>query len=307
MLNEHNENNLPPTAREEGKNMPLFQRTEDERLRRRQIVQADVLAMRNRVRFDQADWLAAEEPLEIRVCGPDQDAISVAVTMRTPGHDHELAIGFLYTEGLVRSCKEIVAIDSGPALLQEQPCNIVTVRLSHSFDPAPLKRNFYATSSCGICGKASLEQIAIHCAPVASGPVLPGSVLPGLPPVLRQAQQVFDQTGGLHASGLFDMTGRLVSLREDVGRHNAVDKLVGQAVLAGETPLSERVLLVSGRTSFEIMQKAAMARIPIVCAVSAPSSLAVEVAKRFRMTLVGFLRDQSFNVYSHPERIALGS
>jgi len=229
--------------------------------------------------------------------------------MRTPGHDHELAIGFLYTEGLLRSGKEIVAIDSGPALLQEQPCNIVTVRLSHQFDLAPMKRNFYATSSCGICGKASLEQIAIHCTPIAPGLglVLPGSILTELPPVLRQAQRVFDQTGGLHASGLFDMTGRLVSLREDVGRHNAVDKLVGQAVLAGETPLSERVLLVSGRTSFEIMQKAAMARIPIVCAVSAPSSLAVEVAKRFRMTLVGFLRDQSFNVYSHPERIALGS
>ena len=178
MLNEHNENNLPPNAREEGKNVPLFQRTEDERLRRRQIVQADVLAMRNRVRFDQADWLAAEEPLEIRVCGPDQDAISVAVTMRTPGHDHELAIGFLYTEGLLRSrAKKSLLSTLNRALLQEQPCNIVTVRLSHSFDPAPLKRNFYATSSCGICGKASLEQIAIHCAPVAPGPVLPGSVL----------------------------------------------------------------------------------------------------------------------------------
>jgi FdhD protein len=307
MLNRHNENPLSANVKEEVKIVPLFQETKDGRLHSRQMVQTDVLALRNHVRLDQADWLAAEEPLEIRVCGPDQDAISVAVTMRTPGHDDELAIGFLYTEGLLRSGKEIIAVDFGPALLQEQPCNIVTVRLSHSFDPAPLKRNFYTTSSCGICGKASLEQIAIHCTPVASGPVLPGSVLIGLPPILRQAQQVFDQTGGLHASGLFDLSGQLVSFREDVGRHNAVDKLVGQMVLAGETPLNERVLLVSGRTSFEIMQKAAMARVPLVCAVSAPSSLAVEVAKRFRMTLVGFLRDQSFNVYSHPERIALGS
>ena len=305
MLNEHNEKNLFLAATEEGNSVPLSQQREDEH--RRQIVQADVLAMRNCVRFDQVDWLAAEEPLEIRVCGPDQETISVAVTMRTPGNDDELAVGFLYTEGLVHSRAEIVDLEANTLRLNGQLCNTATVTLTHSFDPAPLKRNFYATSSCGICGKASLEQIAIRCTPVALGPVLPGSVLTRLPPALRQVQQVFEQTGGLHASGLFDLTGRLVSLREDVGRHNAVDKLVGQMVLAGETPLSERVLLVSGRTSFEIMQKAAMARVPIVCAVSAPSSLAVEVAKRFRMTLVGFLRDQSFNVYSHPERIALDS
>jgi FdhD protein len=264
-----------------------------------------LLSVRGGVVLDRTDLLAAEEPLEIRVQGPDQGALSVAVTMRTPGHDDELAIGFLYTEGLIHSRAEIVDIEANTLRLNGQPCNTATVMLSHPFDPAPLKRNFYATSSCGICGKASLEQIAVYCAPVASGPVLPSSILTRLPPLLRQAQQVFDQTGGLHASGLFDLTGQLVSLREDVGRHNAVDKLVGQRVLAGEMPLSERVLLVSGRTSFEIMQKAAMAHVPIVCAVSAPSSLAVEVAKRFRMTLVGFLRGQSFNVYSHPERIAL--
>src|SRR5262249_32497396 len=153
---------------------------------------------------DQMDWLAAEEPLEIRVCGPKQEPVSVAVTMRTPGHDHELAVGFLYAEGLLRSRKEIVALDSGPAFFQDQPCNLVTIRLSHSFDPAPLKRNFYATSSCGICGKVSLEQIAVHCAPIFSDSVLSCSILAGLPTVLRQAQRVFDQTGGLHASGLFD-------------------------------------------------------------------------------------------------------
>src|SRR5215510_8661347 len=257
-----------------------------------------VLVIRNGSVLDQRDWLASEEPLEIRVQGPGQKLVSIAVTMRTPGHDHELAAGFLYTEGLIRSDDEIVAIEADELRRDGRPCNVVSVQLSHSFDQARLKRNFYATSSCGICGKASLEQIAVHCSPVAPGLVLTRSVLITLPTTLRTAQQVFEQTGGLHASGLFDLTGRLVSLREDVGRHNAVDKLVGQMVLAGETALSERVLLVSGRTSFEIMQKAAMARVPIVCAVSAPSSLAVEVAKRFRMTLVGFLRDQSFNVYS---------
>jgi FdhD protein len=264
-----------------------------------------LLAVRTGTSAVQTDLLAAEEPLEIRVQGAGQKAVSVAVTMRTPGHDHELAVGFLYSEGLLQSCEELVAVESGSAFLKTQPCNIVTIRLSRSFDPASLKRNFYATSSCGICGKASLDQIAIHCAPVASGPVLPRSVLVGLPTVLRQAQQVFDHTGGLHASGLFDVTGQLLSLREDVGRHNAVDKLVGQMLLAQKMPLTQQTLLVSGRTSFEIMQKAAMARIPIVCAVSAPSSLAVESAKRFGMTLVGFLRDHSFNVYTHPERIAL--
>ncbi len=307
MLNEHNENELSRNSQKEEKRASLFPSTDDKHPRGRQVVPARILALRNDARSDQLDWLAAEEPLEIRVCGPKQEPVSVAVTMRTPGHDHELAVGFLYAEGLLRSCKEISAIDSGPAFLQDQPCNLVTVRLSHAFDPAPLKRNFYATSSCGICGKASLEQIAVHCAPVFSDCVLSSSILAELPIALRQAQHVFDQTGGLHASGLFDMSGRLVSLREDVGRHNAVDKLVGQMVLTGETPFVERVLLVSGRMSFEIMQKAAMARVPIVCAVSAPSSLAVEAAQRFRITLVGFLRDQSFNVYSHPERIALES
>jgi FdhD protein len=226
--------------------------------------------------------------------------------MRTPGHEDELAIGFLYTEGLLHSHAEVVAADTGLFAQAEQPCNVVTVRLAHAFDPARLQRNFFATSSCGICGKASLEQIAVHCAPVTPGPVLAGSVLLRLPGHMRQAQRGFEQTGGLHAAGLFDVTGRLLSLREDVGRHNAVDKLIGQRVLAGDVPLTERILLVSGRTSFEILQKAAMAGVPIVCAVSAPSSLAVEVARRFGMTLVGFLREDCFNIYTHPERIALG-
>jgi FdhD protein len=251
------------------------------------------------------DWLATEEPLEMRVQGPGQEMVRVAVTMRTPGHDSELVVGFLYTEGLIHTRHEIVAIQADDPQYDQAPCNVATIHLTHPMDPATVQRNFYTTSSCGICGKTSLEQIAVHCAPVAPGPVVPRAVLVELPTTLRNAQQLFAQTGGLHACGLFDVTGRLVSLREDVGRHNAVDKLVGQMLLAGKIPLHEQILLVSGRTSLEIMQKAAMAQVPIVCAISAPSSLAVEVARRFRMTLVGFLRDTHFNVYSHPERLAL--
>jgi FdhD protein len=231
--------------------------------------------------------------------------VRVAVTMRTPGHDAELVAGFLYTEGLIHTRQEIVAIHADGPHYDPAPCNVATVHLTRPIDPTSIQRNFYATSSCGICGKASLDQIAVHCGPVAPGPVVPRVVLVELPTTLRNAQRLFEQTGGLHASGLFDVTGRLVSLREDVGRHNAVDKLVGQMLLAGNIPLTDRILLVSGRTSLEIMQKAAMAQVPIVCAISAPSSLAVEVARRFRMTLVGFLRDKHFNVYTHPERLTL--
>jgi len=301
----HNESETPCSSERGTRFPPLLQEHENESLDQRHITQTKMLAVRSGGSLDQHDWLASEEPLEIRVNGPGQELVSVSVTMRTPGNDHELAVGFLYTEGLIRSHTEIVAVEADDLRRDGRPCNVVTVHLVHAFDPAPLKRNFYATSSCGICGKASLAQIAVHCPPVAPGPVLARSVLIHLPTLLRNAQQVFTQTGGLHAAGVFDITGHLVSLREDVGRHNAVDKVVGQGVLAGEACLANHILLVSGRTSFEIMQKATMARIPIICAVSAPSSLAVEVARRFRMTLIGFLRGHNFNVYTHPERIAL--
>jgi FdhD protein len=264
-----------------------------------------ILALRNDVLCEQVDWLATEEPLEMRVQGPGQEMVRVAVTMCTPGHDAELAIGFLYTEGLIHTRHEIVAIQADGPQYDTAPCNVATVHLTRPIDPTIIQRNFYATSSCGICGKASLEQIAVHCPPVAPGPVVPRAVLVELPTTLRNAQRLFEQTGGLHACGLFDVTGRLVSLREDVGRHNAVDKLVGQMVLEGQIPLTDLILLVSGRTSLEIMQKAAMAQVPIVCAISAPSSLPVEVGRRFRMALVGFLRDKHFNVYTHPQRLAL--
>ena len=244
-----------------------------------------------------------EEPLEIRAHGPDQGPSSVAVTMRTPGNDAELAVGFLYTEGLVSSRAEIVTARECVARRGGGGCNVVEVALSRPFDSSVLKRNFFATSSCGVCGKATLEQIAVRCPAVGPGPVIGRSVLVALPNAMREAQAVFDRTGGLHAAGLFDAAGRLICLREDVGRHNAVDKLVGRALLDGELPLAGRIVLVSGRTSFEILQKAAVAGVPIVCAVSAPSSLAISVADRLGITLVGFLRGSSFNVYTHPERI----
>jgi FdhD protein len=250
-----------------------------------------------------ADQLATEEPMEIRVDAPGLEQRRVAVTMRTPGHDFELAAGFLFTEGIVSAQSDVSTVRYCDVPREEQQYNVVTVDLRRPYDPELLQRNFYTTSSCGICGKASLDSISVRCAPVAEGPEVAESVIVTLPDRLREAQRVFDRTGGLHAAGLFDTSGTLLELREDVGRHNAVDKLVGRALLAGELPLSEGVLMVSGRLSFEIVQKAAVAGIPIVCAVSAPSSLAVDAGRRFGMTLVGFLRGSRFNIYTDAERI----
>ena len=250
-----------------------------------------------------ADALATEEPLEIRVDSPGLEQRRVAVTMRTPGHDFELAAGFLFTEGIVSAQNDVRTVRYCDVPREEQQYNVVTVDLRRPYDPELLQRNFYTTSSCGVCGKASLDSISVRCAPVAEGPEVAESVVVALPDRLREAQRVFDRTGGLHAAGLFDPAGTLLELREDVGRHNAVDKLVGRALLAGELPLSERALMVSGRLSFEIVQKAAVAGIPIVCAVSAPSSLAVDAGRRFGMTLIGFLRGSRFNIYTNAERI----
>ncbi len=272
---------------------------------RRNMTDARVVAVRDGSRSERPDKLATEEPMEIRASGPGQDAGPVAVTMRTPGGDFELAVGFLFTEGLIRGREDVSRVVYCDLPPEEQQYNVVTVTLTKPFDAEAVKRNFYATSSCGICGKASLEDVEVRCAPVADGPVVASSVISGLPEALRKAQRVFEQTGGLHAAGLFDADGKLLSLREDVGRHNAVDKLVGEALLAGQVPLSERILQVSGRVSFEIVQKAAVAGIPIICAVSAPSSLAVDAAEHLGMTIVGFVRDARFNVYSHPKRVAV--
>jgi FdhD protein len=263
-----------------------------------------VVTVEDGVRGRRADRLATEEPMEVRVEEPDAEQRGLAVTMRTPGHDFELAAGFLFTEGMIEGHADVRSVRYCAVPREEQHYNVVTVALAAPLPADAAERSFYTTSSCGVCGKASLEAIEVRCAPVADGPVIAPEVVLGLPHRLREAQRVFERTGGLHAAGLFDAGGGLIRLREDVGRHNAVDKVVGDALLRDELPLADHLLLVSGRASFEIVQKAARAGIPIVCAVSAPSSLAVDAARRFGITLVGFLREGRFNVYARPERIA---
>lgn len=253
------------------------------------------------------DTLATEEPMEIRLISGGKRQ-TVAVTMRTPGADFELAAGFLYGEGIITSRDEIKKISYcvDREVAEEQLFNIVNVELSGNkeYDLRSLERHFYTTSACGVCGKASLEQLELRGCPVVSaGPEVTPETIYSLPEKLREAQGLFDATGGLHAAALFDAEGELIALREDVGRHNATDKLVGWALMQGKLPLGGHVVMVSGRSSFEILQKCLTAGVPIVCAISAPSSLAVDVAREFGMTLVGFLRDKRFNVYSGSERV----
>lgn len=271
---------------------------------RRAVTRARAVAFRDGARTERTDGLATEEPMEIRVAGPGEDPRSVAVTMRTPGHDFDLAVGFLWTEGVLDAPDAVRRVSYCEDLPpEEQRYNVVTVEVARPVgDLAP--RAFGVGAACGICGKATLDDVEVHCAPLGAGPTVSAATLAGLPDALRLGQKVFDATGGLHAAGLFDAAGRRLALREDVGRHNAVDKIVGQAVLAGDLPLGATVLQVSGRVSFEIVQKAARAGIPIVAAVSAPSSLAVEAAERLGMTLAAFVRDGRATVYAHPERIA---
>lgn len=251
------------------------------------------------------DRLATEEPLEIRASGPGQATVRIAVTMRTPGHDFELAAGFLFSEGLIAGRRAFSAIRYCTDVGVEQHLNVVTVDMREHFDATRMQRNFFASSSCGVCGKASIDQLEVACAHVADGPVVTREIITSLPDRLRAQQRVFESTGGLHATGLFQADGELIVAREDVGRHNAMDKLIGNRLLEGESPLSTRIALVSGRASFELVQKAAVAGIPIMCAVSAPSTLAVETARRLGVTLIGFLRGERFNVYAHPQRIDL--
>jgi len=243
------------------------------------------------------DALAREEPLEIRIRGR-----SISVTMRTPGHDAELAVGFLLSEGLIERTRDVVRVEPSA---RHPEGNVVNVFLAAdvAVDFDRLTRHVFASSSCGLCGKASIEQVQRHFEPIDADIRVAATVLQRLPDALRAGQDTFDRTGGLHAAGLFDAAGARVVLREDVGRHNAVDKVLGRSLLDDRLPLDDRVLMVSGRASFEIMQKALAGRVPIVAAVSAPSSLAVDMAHDSGQTLIGFLREGRMNVYTHTHRI----
>jgi FdhD protein len=257
-----------------------------------------------------SDRVAIEAPLEIRVGGTP-----LTVIMRTPGHDFELARGFLYSESIIGSPGDILSLAPVEGLSGDEAGNVIDVQLA----PPPLmpgqggtlgrtagaERSFFSSASCGVCGKTSIAQLAIRAPRVTSPFHTSGAVLRELPGRLRAAQAVFEETGGLHASGLFTGDGTLLAVREDVGRHNAVDKLIGWALGAGKLPLAQAMLMVSGRTSFEIVQKAIVAGIPLVAAVSAPSSLAVDLADRFGVTLVGFLRGDGLNAYTHLGRVAV--
>jgi FdhD protein len=252
-----------------------------------------------------SDMVATEEPLEIRL-GPPGLAQAVAVTMRTPGADFELAVGFLFSEGLISSRDEIDQVRYCVDHDTEQQYNVVTVDQRGGAAPGPLllDRHFAVTSACGVCGKANLDQLERRgLEPLPAGPQVSVTVVTTLPERLRQAQGLFSKTGGLHAAGLFDAAGALIALREDVGRHNALDKLLGWALLEDRLPLHEHIVLVSGRASFELAQKCVAAGVPILCAVSAPSSLAIDLARRFDLTLIGFLRGERFNLYHGADRL----
>ena len=259
------------------------------------------------------DLVSVEEPLEIRLGhGTEDDRVKkpISITMRTPGNDFELALGFLFTEGIIQSANETkeVRYCTEPET-NEAAGNVVIIELQEhvTVDFQKLERHFYTTSSCGVCGKASIEAIQnANCPIIPKSPNLVNeSLIHNLPKRLREKQAVFEYTGGLHGCALFDFNGALLISREDVGRHNALDKLIGAVIAEGEIPPENTILLLSGRVSFELVQKAAMAGIPIIAAVGAPSSLAVQSATELGITLIGFLRDDRFNIYCHPERITL--
>ena len=279
---------------------------------------------------ERADVLAVEEPLEIRIGFHENGKLThkpISITMRTPGNDGELAAGFLFTEGIIQSPDQIrqirhcgpgstASVTEGVVLpvagntlpTGRVSANTIRVDLNEGVgvDLKRLERNFYTTSSCGVCGKSSIEALHTGAVKIAAGdnPKITSETIHGLPDALRKSQDVFDRTGGLHASALFNIEDGLDIVREDVGRHNALDKVIGAKFMAGETPLTDKILLVSGRASFELAQKALMAGIPILAAVGAPSSLAVELAREFGMTLVGFVRDKRFNIYCGEERVS---
>jgi len=277
------------------------------------IISLPIVKVTNDGNIETTDALAIEEPLEIRLEYGPSDARkvqNVSVTMRTPGNDAELALGFLFTEGIIRQQTAIDAVEHCFIACAENKENVIQVSLNPDTIPNlnNTERNFYTTSSCGVCGKASISAIRTvgeftHDVPCSNQ--INGDILYQLPSILQKHQEVFADTGGLHASALFDSSGELVMVREDVGRHNALDKLIGAALNNGMLPLHQHILLLSGRASFELVQKAAMAGINIIAAVGAPSSLAVQLAEEFKITLVGFLRGRRFNIYTQAQRILL--
>lgn len=277
-----------------------------ETLRTGRTVPVDVLALDEERRAPKHDDVVGEEPLEIRLVAGGKTQ-TLAVTMRTPGNDFELAAGFLYSEGIVRTRVEIAGISYciDAAIDEEQRYNIVNVELRDALpDLTRFERHFTMSSSCGVCGRAQLDSLReLGVKPLDDAVRVSSSLLYDLPVRMRESQRIFSSTGGLHAAALFSERGEPIVVREDVGRHNAVDKLVGWGLLNSRIPFSRTLLIVSGRTSYEILQKSAMAGVPIVCSVSAPSSLAVELAREFNITLVGFLRGKRANVYAAPERV----
>ncbi|NJK47094.1 formate dehydrogenase accessory sulfurtransferase FdhD [Candidatus Gracilibacteria bacterium] len=270
-------------------------------------IKSQVWVVENSKIHSRTDYLATEEPLEIRLINPQQ---TLAITMRTPGADFELAAGFLYGEGVIQKREDLEKISYcvDRDLDKEQRYNLINVTLKDGLqlNLPSLERHFFTTSACGVCGKASIESLKIRGYPVIGNQqAIAPEILYSLPDKLRSAQGIFTATGGLHAAAAFDFQGRLLKLREDVGRHNALDKLIGSAFLADELPLNDCIVMVSGRSSFEILQKCIVAGVSMVCAVSAPSSLAVSLAKEFGITLIGFLRGQRFNIYSGYERVTV--
>lgn len=275
------------------------------------VGKADILKVDGGFSEHKPDLIAVEEPLEIRLGFGEEgqrEQRSISVTMRTPGHDFELALGFLFTENIISSYNQVVSIkycnDVGR---QEERENVVRVELTPEIDVdlKKIERHFYTTSSCGVCSKTSIEAVKTGCPVLNSKLMVTEAVVHQAPDILREQQRIFEYTGGLHAAGLFDAQGTLIMMREDVGRHNALDKLVGAALVKRMIPLSDYFVLVSGRASFELVQKSLMAGVPLMAAVGAPSSLAVSLAEDFNMTLLGFVRNQSFNVYCGRERLEI--
>jgi FdhD protein len=281
--------------------------TDETRARPGRTVETEILALDGAQRSSKDDTVVTEEPLELRLVAGDASK-TLAVTMRTPGNDFELAAGFVFSEGILRARKEIARLTYclDPAVDADQRYNIVNVELTRASLPdlQRFERHFTVSSACGVCGRAQLDSLRdLGVTPVDDGVRVSAELLYSLPSRMREAQRIFDSTGGLHAAALFDERGAPIAAREDVGRHNAVDKLVGWGLLNGRLPFSRCILVVSGRAGYEILQKSAVARIPVVCSISAPSNLAVDLAREFNITLAGFVRDTRANVYSGADRI----